>query len=53
MPLPFPINSSKELYGVQKYVTSGSCKTAFPDKSEFEKSFTGEQESLENILSLC
>lgn len=55
MPLPFPRNSSKEWYSllVQNYAASGSCKTATPDKSEFESCFTEEQELLENILSLC
>ena len=53
MPLPLPRNSSKELYGVQKYAASGSCKTASPDKSEFENCLTEEQEPLENILSPC
>lgn len=53
MPLPLPRNSIKEFHEVQKNAISGSCKTASPDKSEFENYFTEEQEPLENILPLC
>lgn len=50
--LCFSQGTVAELYGVQKYAASGSCKTASPDKSEFENCFTEEQEPLENILPL-
>lgn len=42
-----------ELYRVQEYPASGSCKTVSPDKSEFANWFTEEQGPLEHILSLC
>lgn len=42
-----------ELYRVQEYPASGSCKTASPDKSEFGNCFTEAHEPLEHTLSLC